>query len=118
MASATKVIAFPVDSQVLPAVEKISQSQLSEYVEARNVLARLQVRVDEMEESLKTRLEAGADVQPGVHVASLKENLRRNVAWKEVTMRLAERLEYEPEAYCSNVLAHTKPSRTISLVVS
>jgi hypothetical protein len=118
MASATKVIAFPVDSQVLPVVEKISRSQLSEYVEARNVLARLQERVDEMEESLKTRLEAGADIQPGVHVASLKENLRRNVAWKDVTMRLAERLNYDPEAYCSNVLVHTKPSRTVSLVFS
>ena len=118
MASATKVIAFPVDSQVLPVVDKISQLQLSEYVEASNVLARLQLRVDEMEESLKTRLEAGADVQPGVHVASLKENLRHNVAWKDVTMRLAERLEYEPEAYCSNVLVHTKPTRPVSLVVS
>jgi hypothetical protein len=118
MASTPKVIAFSVSSQVLPAVEKITQQQLSDFIEARNVLARLQERVDEIEESLRTRLEAGADVQPGVHVASLKENLRRNVAWKDVTMRLAERLDYEPEAYCSNVLAHTKPSRTISLVVN
>src|ERR1700734_2024522 len=98
MASDTKVIEFSFPTQVLPVVEKISQSQLSEYVEARNVLVRLQLRVDEMEESLKARLEAGSDVQPGIHVASLTENLRRNVAWRDMTMRLAERLNYDPGA--------------------
>jgi hypothetical protein len=118
MASATKIISIAAFPQALPAVEKISQSELSDFVEARNLLAQLQARVDEMESGLKARLEFGAPVQPGVHVASLKEGSRRNVAWKDVTMRLAERLEYEPEAYCANVLAHTKPTRTISLQVS
>ena len=118
MASATKVIAISTASQVLPAVEKINQAQLSEFIEARNVLARLQERVDEMEASIQTRLEAGAEVQPGIHVADLKEGSRRNVAWKEVVMRLAEKLKYNPDAYCSNVLVHTKPTRTVSLVVN
>ncbi len=113
-----KVTPFAIPTQLLPAVEKITQSQLSEFVETRNVLARLQERVNEMEENLLARLEAGAEVQPGVHVAELKEGSRRNVAWKEVAMRLAEKLRYDSAAYCSNVLAHTKPSRTVSVVVN
>jgi|HubBroStandDraft_2_1064218.scaffolds.fasta_scaffold204955_1 hypothetical protein len=68
MASVTKVIAISTASQALPAAERITQSQLSEFIEARNVLARLKERVGEMEASIRTRLESGADVQPGVHV--------------------------------------------------
>lgn len=118
MASTIKAIEFAVPAQRVPAVEKISQSQLVEFIEAQNVLARLQERVDEMSESIRTRLEAGADVQPGVHVASLKEGSRRNVAWKDVVVRLAEKLGYDSGAYCANVLVHTKPTRTVSLVVN
>lgn len=118
MASAIESIQFVAPAQQVPSVQKITQSQLIEFIEARNVLARLQDRVNEMQESLRTRLESGADVQPGVHVAALKEGSRRNVAWKEIVMRLAAKLKYDPEAYCSNVLLHTKPARTISLEVS
>ncbi len=118
MASTIKAIEFAVPAQRIPAVETILQSQLVEFIEAQNVLARLRERVDEMEESIRTRLEAGADVQPGVHVASLKEGSRRNVAWKDVVIRLAEKLGYDSAAYCANVLVHTKPIRTVSLAVN
>ena len=69
------------------------------------------------EESLKTRLEAGAVIEPGDHTAELKENFRRNVAWKAVVIRLAARLKMDGEAYCGRIISATKPTRTISLVV-
>jgi hypothetical protein len=56
-------------------------------------------------------------LEPGDHRAELKENFRRNVSWKDVVVRLAERLRMDGEAYCAKVLASTKPSRTVSLVI-
>lgn len=108
------VVQFP---QSVPAVE-ISQQDLVDLIAARNTFAKLKKHVESLEESVQTRLEAGASVEPGAHVVELKEGSRRNVAWKDVVMRLAERLGLEPEGYCSNVLAHTKPTRTVSLVVN
>lgn len=109
------VIQFP---QSVPVVEPITQLELELFLSLRNRLQQLEAQVVASEAALKSRLEAGATVDPGVHVAELKESSRRNVAWKDVTMRLAERLDYDPEAYCSNVLVHTKPTRTVSLVVN
>jgi len=107
------VVQFP---QPLPAAE-ISQQELVDLIEARNVLAQLKQNVENLESGIKARLEAGAAVQTGVHVAELKEGSRRNVGWKEVVMRLAERLKMDGEAYCARVLAATKPTKTVSLEV-
>jgi len=109
-----QVVSFP---QSTPAVE-ISQQELVDLIEARNTFAKLKKHVETLEESVQARLETGAKVESGVHVAELKESMRRSVAWKDVVMRLAEKLGLDPEGYCSNVLAHTKPTRTISLVVN
>jgi hypothetical protein len=68
-------------------------------------------------DSIKARLETGASLEPGDHRAELKENLRRNVSWKDVVIRLAERLKMNGEAYCDRVLASTKPTKTIALVI-
>lgn len=108
------VVSFP---QSAPAVE-ISQAELVELIEARNVAAQLQKQIEQMESGVQARLEAGASVEPGVHVASLKESSRRTVAWKDVAIRLAERLKIDGEAYCARVLAATKPTRTVSLIVN
>jgi hypothetical protein len=108
------VVQFP---QSVPAAE-ISQTELIDLIEARNVLAQLKGKVESLESGVKARLEAGAPVESGVHVASLKEGFRRNVAWKDVVIRLAERLKLNGEAYCAKVLAATKPSRTVSLEIS
>ena len=108
-----QVVSFP---QSVPAIE-ISQQDLVDLIEARNTFAKLKKHVENLEESVQTRLEAGAAVEPGVHVAELKEGFRRNVSWKDVVIRLAERLKLNGEAYCAKVLAATKPSRTVSLVV-
>jgi hypothetical protein len=83
----------------------------------RGRLQQIQDQAVAEEELLKTRLEAGAVIEPGDHSAVLHENLRRNVSWKDVVCRLAERLGYDPDAYTSNVLTHTKPTRSISLIL-
>jgi hypothetical protein len=108
------VVPFP---QSVPAVELISQNELALLLSLRGRLKQIQEQVAAEEESLKTRLEAGAVVEAGDHSATLRENLRRNVSWKDVVCRLAERLGYDPDAYTSSVLTHTKPTRSISLIV-
>lgn len=95
------VVPFP---QIVPA-GSITQLELELFLSLRNKLA------------LRSRIEAGATVDPGVHVAELKESFRRNVAWKDVVIRLAARLKLNGEAYCDRVLAATKPTCTVSLVV-
>jgi hypothetical protein len=116
MASAKQSIPFPVFSQ-LHRTEPITQLELELLLSLRNRLKKLQDQVDDEENALKSRLEAGTTVDPGVHVAELKESFRRNVSWKDVVIRLAERLKLNGEAYCAKVLSSTKPSRTVSLVI-
>ena len=83
----------------------------------RGRLHQLEEQVEQAEQSIKARLETGGLVEPGDHRAELKENFRRNVSWKDVVIRLAERLRMNGEAYCAKVLNSTKPTRTVSLVV-
>ena len=108
----SSVVQFP-----KPAVEPISQTELALLLSLRGRLHQLEEELEAAENSVKTRLAAGAEVQPGDRVAELKENLRRNVSWKDVVVRLAERLKMDGEAYCAKVLSSTKPSRTVSLVI-
>jgi hypothetical protein len=97
--------------------EQVTQAELSELLDSRSLLAQLEAEVQQQEASVRARLEAGASVEAGARVAELKENFRRNVSWREVVVRLAERLKLDGEAYCAKVLASTKPSRTVSLVI-
>lgn len=108
------VVLFP---QSVPAKEVISQTELALLLSLRGRLKQIQEQVAAEEESLKTRLEAGAIVEPGDHTAELKENNRRSVAWKDVAIRLADRLKLDGEMYCARVLAATKPTKSISLIV-
>jgi hypothetical protein len=100
-----------------PAPEPVTQVEIVLFLSLRGRLHQLQEQVESAELSIKSRLEAGASLEAGDHVAELKENFRRNVSWKDVVVRLAERLRMDGEAYCAKVLASTKPSRTISLVI-
>ncbi len=102
---------------VLPAPQTISQVELTLFLSLRSRLHQLEEQVRQAEQSLKVRLEKGAVLEPGDHRAELKENFRRNVSWKEVVIRLAERLRMNGEAYCAKVLNSTKPTRTVSLVI-
>src|SRR5229473_2214500 len=98
-----------------PAPKGITQLELGLLLSLRGRLHQLQEQVESAEHSIKTRLETGATLEPGDHRAELKENFRRNVSWKDIVVRLAERLRMNGEAYCARVLSSTKPSRSVSL---
>ena len=100
-----------------PPPKGITQLELELLLSLRGRLHQLQEKVESAEQSIKTRLETGATLEPGDHRAELKENFRRNVSWKDVTVRLAKRLRMDGEAYCSKVLNSTKPTRSVSLVI-
>ena len=100
-----------------PAPQTITQLELTALLSLRGRLSQIEEQVETAEQSIKARLETGASLEPGDHRAELKENFRRNVSWKDVVIRLAERLKMDGEAYCAKVLSSTKPSRTVSLVV-
>jgi hypothetical protein len=109
------VVPFP----VAPATEPITQLELAALLSLRNRSRQLADQVEAAEKSIRTRLELGTEVELGEHSAQLKESFRRNVGWRDVAERLAERLygEGRGEAYCENVLQNTKPSRSVSLAV-
>ncbi len=100
---------------ITPFPKPIMQDELEEIL----LLRRKQETLAALEADLKQRLEAGASVEDGLHIARLKTGSRRNVAWREVAERLGDRLygNGKGEPYCEKVLASTKPSRTVSLVV-
>jgi hypothetical protein len=100
-----------------PAPDPVSQLELSALLSLRGRLHQLGEQVQEAEQSIKTRLEKGAYLEPGDHRAELKESFRRNVAWKAITLRLAERLRMNGQAYCAKVLSSTKPVRSVHLVI-
>jgi hypothetical protein len=117
MATASKSIPFIVSPQSVPA-EPITQQELTTFLSLRGRLSQLESQVEEAEQSIKSRLEAGATLEPGDHVAELKESFRRNVAWKEVAVRLANKLYYGKGAgYVAGILHRTKPVRAISVEV-
>jgi hypothetical protein len=105
------VVPFP---QSVPA-NQISQIELALLLSLRGRLTQLEKQIETAEESLKERLQTGATVEPGDHTAELKENSRRNVSWKDVAKRLADRLKLDGEMYCARVLAATRPTKTVSL---
>jgi predicted phage gp36 major capsid-like protein len=100
-----------------PALQAITQLELAVLLSLRGRLSQLEEQVEAAEQSIKARLETGAALESGDHRAELKENFRRNVSWKDVVVRLAERLKMDGEAYCAKVLSSTKPTRSVSLVV-
>jgi len=100
-----------------PAPQAVTQLELAKLLSLRGRLHQLEEQVEQAEQSIKTRLETGALLEPGDHRAELKENFRRNVSWKDVVVRLAERLKMDGEAYCAKVLSSTKPTRSVSLVI-
>ena len=117
MASASKSIPFVVSPQVVPAVEVISQTELNLLLSLRGRLSQLESEVETAEQSIKQRLEHGASVEPGDHVATVETGYRRNVSWKSVTERLADRFKLNGSAYVARVLAATRPTPVVSLEI-
>jgi hypothetical protein len=115
---ATQTITVPLQfPQSVPA-RKISQQELTGLIEARNTIAELEKYAKSLEGSLKSRLQSGAAVEPGVHVAEVNQHSRRSPAWKEVAASLARTLGFDPDEYCSNVITTTKPSVWFSLDIN
>lgn len=90
----------------------IGQQEILEVMNLRNEVAQLQADLEEKELSIKARLDMGFAVEPGPRTASLKVTERRNVSWKAIVERELG------TGYASNVLAHTKPCLTFSLVLA
>jgi hypothetical protein len=116
---ATQTLAVPAAVIQFPHVpsDQISQAELIEFFGAQKTLAALQKHVDILESTLLARLRSGATVEAGEHTAEVKRSTRRSPSWKEIVKRLADRLGYDPDAYTSNVILHTKPSESFSLEV-
>jgi predicted phage gp36 major capsid-like protein len=100
-----------------PAPQAITQLELTALLSLRARFNQLEKQIETAESSIKTRLEAGCSIEEGDHHAELKENFRRNVSWKDVASRLADRLKLNGATYCARVLAATKPTKTTALVV-
>jgi hypothetical protein len=108
------VVSFP---QSVPAKETITQTELGLFLSLCARLSELEKQISAEEQSLRARLESGVSVEAGRYTAELRENFRRNVSWKHVAIRLANRLKLDGQVYCARVLASTKPSRTVNLIV-
>jgi hypothetical protein len=111
-------VAVPIATPAAP--KPITQLDLETLICLRNALKRREQEFSRLEADLKSRLEAGAEVEEGVHVADLKESFRRTVAWKEVAEQLADQLygAGHGTAYCGQVLDDTTPARSVSLQVA
>lgn len=112
------VTPFPSPQQEPQTPEGVSQAEIARLLTTRNKLHQLRELVETHEASIKARLEAGADVEPGNHIAKLKESFRATVPWKQKAVDLAVRLGLNGEAWAQNVLTHTTKARTVQLVVS
>jgi hypothetical protein len=102
-----------------PSPQAITQTELVLFLSLKGRLQQLEEHVAAAQEDFKARLEAGAIVQPGDHVARLDERSRRNVAWRTISENLADTVfgEGKGKDYCEEVLAATQPTRTIALII-
>ncbi len=115
MATASKSIPFVVPAQPSPKVEPISQAELTLLLSLRGRLHQLETQVETAEASIRQRLEQGVSVEPGDHTAKLETSFRRNVSWKSVAERLANR--FKLYGYVARVLAATRPTAVVSLEI-
>ena len=116
MATAKQSIPFVVPPQIVPASEPITQAELTLFLSLRGRLHQLESQVETAEESIKQRLERGAEIESGDHTAALKTSYRRNVSWKSVAERLA--IRFKLHGYVDRVLAATKPTPVVSLEIN
>ena len=101
-----------------PAPQAITQLELATLLSMRGRLHQLEEQVETAESSIKNRLEAGCSVEQGDHTAKLSQSFRRNVSWKDVVVRLANKLYFGKGLnYVERILRKTKPTRSVSLVV-
>jgi hypothetical protein len=90
----------------------ICQTDLSYILELRRQRDTIDEQIKESETAIRTALEVGAIVEPGIFQAYLKHTERRSVAWRVVVERELG------EGYAARVLAATKTDKYCSLVIS
>ncbi len=88
-----------------------SQFDLTRYATLANQLEALKAEQSALQQQLIAALSSGATVEAGARSASLKACERRSVSWRSVVERL------KGAGYAQNVLAHTKPSSYVQLIV-
>jgi len=123
MATATNVPQSVEQSKLavvpFPPPQAITQLELAAFLSLRGRLRQLTEQVEAAEQSMKSRLEKGCSIEEGDHTAELKESFRRNVSWKDVATRLADKLFFGKGLnYVERILRKTKPTRSVSLVVA
>ncbi len=92
--------------------QTVTQFDLVRHVSLSNQIDSLKSEHAELERQLIASLSNGANkVEPGNHTAQLKTSERRNVAWKDVVIRL------KGSGYVSRILSCTKPKTFLKLVV-
>lgn len=96
-------------------VTVITQAEIVSLLNLQAQINRLKERAAEDEKSIMLRLQTGAGVEEGAHVARIKESSRAAVAWKDKAIDLAIRLGMDGKAWAANVLSHTAKTTTTSL---
>ena len=109
IAPTPEVVPFPQPGEQLQPL--ITQAELADITTLRQQLDEVKARLTEAEASVKEALAADTPVQPGLLKATLKTIQRRTVAWKDVVTRKLG------EAYANRVLAATKPTTYVRLIV-
>jgi hypothetical protein len=107
-----RVPALQFPSQPSPKVGSVTQDRLAEIITLRQHIEKLEKQLGEAQTDVKSALECGADVEPGLFRASLKVSSRTNVSWKSVVERELG------DDYTKRVLAATKPDKYVHLVVT
>jgi hypothetical protein len=113
-----RVPALQFPSQSSPQIETVTQDEIRLLLSLRGRLHQLELQLESAEQSIKQRLEQGAGVEPGDHTATLETSFRRNVSWKSVAERLADRFKLDGRAFVARVLAATRPTPVVSLEIN
>src|SRR5882672_640329 len=106
---ATQIVS--VGASVVPfpqiAADQITQAELAIVATLRSRMRALEAQVEAAETDIRSRLDAGYEVEAGERSVELKATSRRSVAWREVAERLAVKAfgKKRGELYCPRVLA-------------
>jgi len=98
-------------TSILPQTQTVSQFDLVRFTSLTAQIESLKDQHAALEQQLTNAIASGAEVESGIHTASLKATERRNVSWRSVVERI------KGAGYVRQVLSHTKPKTYTKLVV-
>jgi hypothetical protein len=101
-----------------PAPQTVSQLEIAALLSLKARLHQIEQQVEAADSSIKSRLQACCSIEEGDHTVELKTSFRRNVSWKDVSVRLANRLYFgKGLSYVERILRKTKPTPSTSLLI-